>query len=117
MQPEWSLLASQKPLAEFNSDLDKGSLHFPSPSNSIFSYINHVLCVDSYVDFVDSSVNFSIQCTLYDQPNKEFAIKGTKQLLMVAISHSNDNSQTLKHILGVVNDHCALNIYHTLSTC
>jgi hypothetical protein len=35
---------------------------------------------------------------------------------MAAISHSNDNSRTLKHILGVVNDHCALNIpYITLS--
>ena len=27
MAPEWSLLASQKPLTEFNSDLDKGSLY------------------------------------------------------------------------------------------
>jgi len=80
MQPEWSLLASQKPLAEFNSDLDKGSLHFQSPSNSIFIYIYHVLCVDSYVDFVDISVNFSIQCTLNDQPNKEFAIKRNNYL-------------------------------------
>jgi len=33
---------------------------------------------------------------------------------MVAISHSSDNSQTLKHIPGDVNDHCALNIYYTL---
>jgi hypothetical protein len=31
MEPELSLLASQKPLAEFNSDLDKGSLHSQVP--------------------------------------------------------------------------------------
>jgi hypothetical protein len=31
---------------------------------------------------------------------------------MTAISHSNDNSQTLKHIPGVVNDYFALNIIY-----
>jgi hypothetical protein len=69
MEAEWSLLASQKPLTEFNSDLDKGSQPvFSNPRYSTFIYIYHVFCVDSYVDFVYSSVNFSIQCALYDPP-------------------------------------------------
>jgi hypothetical protein len=28
MEPEWSLLASQKPFTEFNSNLDTGSLYY-----------------------------------------------------------------------------------------
>jgi len=44
MEPEWSLLASQKPLTEFNSDLDKGSLYSQIQVLQYSLYLSCFLC-------------------------------------------------------------------------
>ena len=46
MEPERSLLASQKPLTEFNSDLDKGSLY---SKILVIQYSLHLSCVSGWI--------------------------------------------------------------------